>query len=388
MRVCAAAADVIAGRYRLEERLGYGGMGSVWRATHLVTGKSVALKLLREGADAVQRARFLLEARAVCKIAHPHVVAIHDVLDVDGRAPAIVMDLLDGESLRQRLDREERLPEAEVIRIATDILGALVTVHERGVVHRDLKPENVFLALRHAAADSAYDVKLLDFGIAKVTAFTAEDADTGLTRTEVMVGTPQYMAPEQVYGEKDLDGRSDLWALGILMYECLRGTRPTDGANLGQVFKTITVGPLDPITTKMPEVDPNLARCIAWCLERQRDARPANASELLLALRGRSEAARRGRSWRLAALLAVAAVSVGGGLALRGRTTTVREVDAPATIAAAADTTPAVVAPTARLDEEPPRVDAGARAVAPVRRAAKSSSSPRGAGSVILAPPF
>jgi serine/threonine protein kinase len=216
---------VILGRFRLERELGHGGMGTVWAATHTLTGKSLALKFLKASSagDETARRRFFREARSACAVRHPHVVSVHDVIELDDGAPVMVMDLLEGESLRARLDRENTIS-LELLRpIVIQVLSALEALHAQGIVHRDLKPDNVFLC--SAAGEG---VKLLDFGIAKHVArdeaSTEGATDTGaLTGTGAMLGTPFYMAPEQAFGEKDIDARVDLWAIGIVLYECLAG---------------------------------------------------------------------------------------------------------------------------------------------------------------------
>lgn len=280
-RVGASVGNILGDRYRLVRPIGEGGMGAVWEAVHTVTGKAVALKLLAgKSDDPALRKRLLREARAVCSIAHPHVVPVHDVFELEDGAPALVMDLLHGESLATRLDRESVLETRDVLQIAIDTLSALEAAHAHGIVHRDLKPANIFLA-NGRAGDAAFEVKLLDFGVAKMTTLGPAHAEAAaLTRTDAMIGTPYYMAPEQVYGEKDLDGRSDLWSLGIVMYECLAGTRPTEASNLGQIFKLITVGPLRPLAERAPHVPAGLAKVVASCLERDRNARPKSATAL------------------------------------------------------------------------------------------------------------
>ncbi len=271
---------VILGRFRLERELGHGGMGTVWAATHTVTGKSLALKFLKASSagDETARRRFFREARSACAVRHPHVVSVHDVIEMDDGAPVMVMDLLFGESLRARLDREKTVP-LELLRpIALEVLSALEALHGQGIVHRDLKPDNVFLC-----SGKGEGVKLLDFGIAKQVAIDEPDAasETGaLTGTGAMLGTPFYMAPEQAFGEKDIDTRVDLWAMGIVLYECLAGARPTQGANLGQILKMITFAPLPSIALRVPELPDAIVKIVDRCLSRDRADRPRDVSEV------------------------------------------------------------------------------------------------------------
>ena len=162
------AGAIVANRFQLGRQLGQGGMGAVWSATHTVTGKTVALKFLSgpSEADDDSRRRLLREARAACSVRHPNVVQVHDVLELEGGAPVLVMDLLEGESLGDRLERQTKLPPDELVRLVVPMVSALEAAHARGVIHRDIKPDNVFLANR---PDGSVDVKVLDFGIAKVT---------------------------------------------------------------------------------------------------------------------------------------------------------------------------------------------------------------------------
>jgi len=281
----------VAGRFRLDRLIGEGGMGVVWAATHLVTGKPVALKMLRpeRAGDPDLRQRFIREARAACTVQHPNVVQIHDVLDTEDGSPVMVMDLLHGESLGQRLDRETRLSPVEVARIMLPVVSAVGTAHAAGVVHRDLKPDNIFLADEGGGSIS---VKVLDFGIAKVLATQTEASATGgLTGTGNMLGTPYYMAPEQIFVERDIDHRADIWALGVILYECLSGRRPTEADNIGQILKIVTTDGIVPLERVAPEVPPELARLVGRMLTRDRAGRPQSLQEVQATLRRFTDAA-------------------------------------------------------------------------------------------------
>jgi serine/threonine protein kinase len=282
---------VIAGRFHLDRRIGEGGMGVVWAATHLVTRKPVALKMLKpeRAADPALRQRFIREARAVCAVQHPNIVEIHDVLETEDGSPVMVMDLLHGESLGQRLDRETRLPPTEVARLILPVVSAVGTAHASGVVHRDLKPDNIFLA---EEGDDTLSVKVLDFGIAKVLATETDAAATGgLTGTGAMLGTPYYMAPEQIFGERDIDHRADIWAIGVILYECLSGRRPTQADNIGQILKIITTDGIAPLDLVAPDVPVDLARLVRRMLTRDRAARPQSLGEVQATLRRFTDAA-------------------------------------------------------------------------------------------------
>lgn len=272
--------EVIAEKFRLDRPIGSGGMGAVWRADHLVTRRPVALKFLHPSRhfDPSARARLLREARAAGAVEHPAVVAIHDVVEVDG-APVLVMDWLEGESLRERLDRDHRLTPRTAATVARVVLSALVVAHARGIVHRDLKPENIFLS----HCDPA-QTRLLDFGVAKI---ARTDGLQGLsTETGAVLGTPHYMAPEQAFGEKDVDGRADLWALGVVLYECLSGERPIGGENLGQILRAMTECRVTPLGRVVPEVPAALAELVDGLLvdKSQRTASAALVLERLEAM--------------------------------------------------------------------------------------------------------
>ncbi len=270
------AGIVVARRYRLERPLGEGGMGVVWSAIHTVSGKQVALKLLRTS-DATRpdaRRRLLREARALSAVKHPNVVSIHDVIDNDDGAWIIVMDLLEGETLADLLKRERVVPMAELARIMVPVISAVSAAHEAGIVHRDLKPENVFLA-KEAGSDASVP-KVLDFGIAKHIVEETHPAKSGpLTASGTLLGTAYYMSPEQVFGEGDVDHRADVWAIGVMIYECLAGARPTEASNAGQVLKRITQGTMTPLVQIVPDVPADIGAMVTKMLDRDRDVRPA-----------------------------------------------------------------------------------------------------------------
>ena len=270
--------EIVADRYRLDRKLGEGGMGAVWAATHTVTRKRVAIKVLRAELAGNQSLveRFLREARAACAVEHPNVVQIHDVLQMANGVPMMVMDFLDGESLADRLARDGRLPVPELARILVKVLPAVAAAHAAGVVHRDLKPDNLFVC---RTRDGSVDLRVLDFGIAKV---SATDDENGIpTRTGAMVGTPFYMAPEQLFGEKDVDHRVDIWSLGIIVYECLTGIRPTEADNLGQIIKIVTTAGFPPLDQVAPHVPPDICAVVARMLTPDRHARLADLDAAL-----------------------------------------------------------------------------------------------------------
>ncbi len=273
--------DVVGGAYRVEARIGGGGMGAVYRARRLTDDRAVALKVVRERAPELV-ARLEREARITGSIDHPNMIRVHDVLRDEDGSPIVVMELLHGETLGQRLARERILPVGELARIAIGIIGALEAAHARSVVHRDLKPDNVFLT----SVDGEPFVKVLDFGIAKAVEGTGviDGLATLETRTGQILGTPQYMAPEQIFGEKDVDHRADIWALGVVLYEALAGKRPFDGDNVGQVFKAIALDPPVPLAKRRGDLPPALLAIVGQMLTHARDERSARLAEVRAAL--------------------------------------------------------------------------------------------------------
>ncbi|MBM4357549.1 MAG: protein kinase [Deltaproteobacteria bacterium] len=272
-----ATGQRIGERYVLDRLLGEGGMGAVWSAHHEVTGKGVALKFLK-GSGTEERRRFVQEARVAAAIRHPNVTEVHDVLELDGGRPVMVMDLLEGTPLSDVLVHRGAIPVDELMPIALQVLAGLGAAHAVGVVHRDMKPDNIFLA---RSASGELTVKVLDFGIAKLTALAGAIRHTNaMTQTGSVLGTPHYMAPEQVYGEKELDHRADFWSLGVVLYECLTGKCPIEGANIGQLFKAICQHNFPPLAERMPSLDRGLATLVDTMMAAQPEARPESARDI------------------------------------------------------------------------------------------------------------
>ena len=244
-------------------------MGVVWAARDLRSEERVALKFLKagEGGEAGIR-RFVREARAAMALSHPNIVHVHTLTADRHGSPVMVMDLLEGESLATRLRRVRRLEVSTLAGILVQIVSAVGAAHAAGIVHRDLKPDNVFLV------GEPPSVRVLDFGIAKLTAREGDAAaSTALTNTGAMLGTPFYMAPEQVFGERDLDHRADVWALGVIAYECLSGRRPFEGENFGQVFKAVTRGQLVPLRSIAADLPSDVLDVVDRMLTTDRDRR-------------------------------------------------------------------------------------------------------------------
>ncbi len=268
---------IVGGRFRLGRIVGAGGMGEVWAAQHLVTRKMVALKFLR-GAALPDRKRLYREARASSLVAHPNVLEIRDVLELDDGTPVLVMDLLIGRSLREHLARHGSLPLGDAAALLAPAVSAVGAAHARGIVHRDLKPDNIFLVDQPGGL---VEVKVLDFGVAKLTATEGDAARTAaLTQTGELVGTPYYMSPEQSFGEPDVDHRTDLWALGVILYECLAGRRPFEGTNLGQVLKGVTRGDYTRLDELRADLPKDVSEIVAQLLSVPRADRPSDLRPL------------------------------------------------------------------------------------------------------------
>jgi serine/threonine-protein kinase len=268
---------VIAGKYRLIRVLGKGAMGAVWLAEHVTLGSEVAIKLMHHeiASNPNARARFDREAQLVARIQSAHVVRVLDHGMTDDGSSFIAMERLTGESLRERLATRGRLPVADVARVVSHVTRAMTKAHEAGLIHRDLKPDNIFVSID----DDGETFKVLDFGVAK-----ASDA-LGLagmdpTRTGALVGTPYYMSPEQAQGARSLDARADLWALGVVVYECLTGQRPFTAPALGPLIAKIMAAPIEPISTRIPGVPREVDAWMQKALERDPNKRFQTAREL------------------------------------------------------------------------------------------------------------
>ncbi|NOU34400.1 MAG: serine/threonine protein kinase, partial [Polyangiaceae bacterium] len=273
---------VLSEKWRLERLLGVGGMGAVYAAVHLNNLKKVAIKVLHPefAANADIKRRFQREGYLANKVGHPGVVSVLDDGVAEDGAPYFVMELLEGESLRARaIDREDgpgrsgRIPPRELLLIVDKVLDILATAHEAGVVHRDLKPDNIFLT-------DTGEVKVVDFGVAR----TLDLADEK-TRAGLVMGTPEYMPPEQARGRSELiDGRSDLWAMGALLYRLVTGRPTRDAETSNEVLLLAMTEPIPKVASVMPDVDPKLADLIDVALEFDKEKRFADARSMQAAL--------------------------------------------------------------------------------------------------------
>lgn len=271
---------LLGGRWRLETWVGAGGMGEVWRARHEVLGRVAALKLVKNP-DRASRDRLLLEARILASIRHPAVVEVFDFGEHDG-AWFYVMELLEGRSLGERIRSEGVVAVRPAVELAAQVLDGLEVVHRGGVVHRDVKPDNVFLV----ATPLGERPKLVDFGIARVRAQTSR-----LTLGGQLVGTPDYIAPEQLQGAEP-DSRTDVWAIGITLYEAIHGRAPFESDDIASTLQRVLNDA--PVRTKIADVDDALWRILNRALDKSPSRRfptaEAFADALRLWLRGGTDA--------------------------------------------------------------------------------------------------
>lgn len=270
--------DVLDGKYRVDRVLGVGGMGIVVAATHVQLNQRVALKFLLPAAMNNPQIieRFAREARAAVQIQSEHVARVTDVGRLPTGSPYMVMEYLEGVDLAQAVEKSGPMPVTQAVAYVLQACEAIAEAHALGIVHRDLKPANLFLA-RRAGRDPM--VKVLDFGISKT-----NDAASGLTQTSSVMGSPFYMAPEQMMSSKDVDARTDLWALGIILYELLTGKTPFGADSMPEVVFNVTQRDPAPIRGLRPEVPEELAEVISRCLAREPARRYQNAAKLAAAL--------------------------------------------------------------------------------------------------------
>ena len=271
-RLTAALAD----RYRIERELGQGGMATVYLAEDLKHDRKVAIKVLRpELAAVIGAERFLAEIKTTANLQHPHILPLHDSGQVNGTV-FYVMPYVEGESLRDRLTREKQLPVVDAVRIATEVAGALDYAHRQGVIHRDIKPENILI----------HDGRALvaDFGIAL--AASRGEGGSRMTETGMSLGTPHYMSPEQALGERNLDARSDVYALGCVLHEMLTGEPPFTGPTAQAVIARVMNSAPEPVTALRKAVPDDVADAILTALEKLPADRFATAAEFASALAG------------------------------------------------------------------------------------------------------
>lgn len=336
---------VLQGKYRLDAPLAVGGMGSVWSATHVTLERRVAVKFVDLSAnDPNVLERFLREARLAASIHHPHVVDVVDFGIAESGEPVLVMELLEGETLAERMERTIPLSTDEIVEVMAQILEALDAVHRAGILHSDMKPENVMLDV---SASAGLFARLIDFGIAFSIDPASQHRRSVIAMPTVVNGTPEYMPPEQAEGRPDLDVRTDVYAASVMLYELLSGVSPFFDPQPGVVLHKVIEGSHTPLLELRPDL-PEIAAVVASGMAHDRASRPPTARELRRLLLAAASQARlhptepdrviaqavpadpvdevrpRSRA-RMNGLAALLVLSIGGALAVTGWPTPPRE---------------------------------------------------------------
>jgi|GEM_PF-1444962 len=276
---------VLAGKYRIERLLGKGGMGAVFLAHHELLYQHVAIKLLHAtiARDPEVLQRFHNEARAAARIHSEHVARVMDIGALDDGSPFMVLEYLEGTDLARLVKQRGALPATEAVDYIVQAIEAVAQAHALGIIHRDLKPANLFVASR---VDGGSILKVLDFGISKATSpfGPAGPLDGGMTSTKAMLGSPFYMSPEQLRSARNVDTRTDIWALGIVLHELLAGQRPFRGENFGELFASILEEDAPSLSTIRGDIPVELEVVVGRCLRRKPDQRFSNVGQLALEL--------------------------------------------------------------------------------------------------------
>ncbi|MCA9643059.1 MAG: serine/threonine protein kinase [Myxococcales bacterium] len=272
--------EILAGKYRIERVLGRGGMGVVVQAHHTVLGERVAIKFLLADQVASNDAmvRFLREAKAAAKIKSQHIARVSDVGTLDDGAPYMVMEYLEGRDLSQVLEVERVVRTEDAVDFVIQACDAIAEAHSAGIIHRDINPPNLFLTRHH---DGSPLIKVLDFGISK---FNSADEPDGITRTAAIMGSALYMSPEQLQRTKNVDLRTDIYALGITLYELLSNRQPFTAETLPELAVAIVMGDPTPLAQLRPDLDPGLIAVIEKAFARDLNQRFQNVGDFVLAL--------------------------------------------------------------------------------------------------------
>ncbi len=273
---------IVGGRYLVTGAIGRGGMGTVFEGEHIELGRPIAVKVLSPEQAKKRNAtqRFQVEARTAGAIGHPNICEVYDMGMLPDGCPYLVMERLSGNTLQAKLSLEKRLSIPDAIDIVRGVLQGLAAAHEKNVVHRDIKPENIFLC-----TDPVPEVKLVDFGVAKVYGDDSDDSELNLTRTGMVMGTPYYMSAEQARGQRNLDARVDVYAAGVVLYECLAGVRPYIAPNYNALLVKIIGQDAPPLSGFRPDISVELERVVAKAMARSRKQRFQSAEDFIAALK-------------------------------------------------------------------------------------------------------
>lgn len=275
--------DLLAGKYRIERKIGEGGMGRVVVARHLELDERVAIKFLLPQALSEPEAvmRFAREARASVKIKSEHVARTLDVGKLENGAPYMVMEYLQGADLGARLRQLGPLPIEQAVDFMLQACHALADAHAIGIIHRDIKPSNLFVIRK---SDGQESIKVLDFGISKLTGVATDGTDLGMTRTQTIMGSPYYMSPEQMASSRNVDAATDIWALGITLHELLAGQPPFRGETVTELCSKVLTQPIPRLREWRPDAPDGLQAVLDRCLEKVPSNRYSNVAELATAL--------------------------------------------------------------------------------------------------------
>jgi serine/threonine-protein kinase len=270
--------SLVAGKFRIARTIGVGGMGKVYEVEHVVTKHRRALKILHPGASADVVERFIREASAAGRIGNPHVAETFDAGRIEGGAPYLLMELLDGETLEERLRRLGPIDPGELADLIHQACEGIQAAHEAGIIHRDLKPDNLFVEVREGEPF----VKILDFGISKFD--EGKTGALGITKEDSVMGTPYYMSPEQVRRTTSVDARTDIYALGVILYECACGQRPFDAKTVERLAVLIHKGHAVPLARRMPSLPRAFCEVVERAMATEPDQRFDSARALARAL--------------------------------------------------------------------------------------------------------